>query len=56
MVRVMSSVPGVFAIGDIRNKPLKQAVVAAADGCIAALSVDRYIKGRNHVRVDWVHK
>ena len=27
-----TSVPGVFAIGDIRNTPFKQVVVAAADG------------------------
>ena len=48
-------VPGVFAIGDIRNTPFKQVVVAAADGCIAAMSIDRFLKGRKKVRVDWVH-
>jgi thioredoxin reductase (NADPH) len=51
-----TNVPGVFAIGDIRNTPFKQVVVAASDGCIAAMSIDRYIKGRKEVRVDWVHK
>ena len=51
-----TNVPGVYAIGDIRNTPYKQVVVAASDGCIAAMSVDRYLKGRRHVRVDWVHK
>jgi len=30
-------------------------VVAASDGCIAAMSIDRYLKGRKKVRVDWVH-
>merc|ERR1712147_353387 len=30
-------------------------VVAAADGCIAAMSIDRFLKGRKKVRVDWVH-
>ena len=50
-----TSVPGVFAIGDIRNTPFKQVVVAAADGCIAAMSIDRFLKGRKKVRVDWVH-
>ena len=50
-----TSVPGVFAIGDIRNTPFKQVVGAAADGCIAAMSIDRFLKGRKKVRVDWVH-
>jgi len=50
-----TSMPGVFAIGDIRNTPFKQVVVAASDGCIAAMSIDRYLKGRKKVRVDWVH-
>jgi len=51
-----TNVPGVFAIGDIRNTPYKQVVVAAADGCIAAMSIDRYLKGRKNVRVDWIHQ
>lgn len=51
-----TNVPGVFAIGDIRNTPYKQVVVAASDGCIAAMSIDRYLKGRSQVRVDWIHK
>ena len=50
-----TSMEGVYAIGDIRNTPFKQVVVAAADGCIAAMDIDRYLKGRNKVRVDWVH-
>ena len=50
-----TNVPGLFAIGDIRNTPFKQVVVAAADGCIAAMAIDRYLKGRKKVRVDWVH-
>ena len=51
-----TNVPGVFAIGDIRNTPYKQVVVAASDGCIAAMSAERYLKGRKNVRVDWVHQ
>jgi len=50
-----TSVDGVFGIGDIRNTPFKQVVVAASDGCIAAMSLDRYLKGRKTVRVDWIH-
>ena len=51
-----TNLPGVFAIGDIRNTPYKQVVVAASDGCIAAMSIDRYLKGRKNVRVDWIHQ
>ncbi len=46
---------GVWAIGDIRNTPFKQAVVAASDGCIAAMAIDRYLNSRKVIRVDWVH-
>ena len=51
-----TSVKGVFAIGDIRNTSFKQVVVAASDGCIAAMSIDKYLKGRKSVKVDWIHK
>ena len=51
-----TSVAGVYAIGDIRNTPYKQVVVAASDGCIAAMSCERYLKGRKSIRVDWVHE
>ncbi len=46
---------GVWAIGDIRNTPFKQAVVAASDGCVAAMAIDRYLNSRKSIRVDWVH-
>ena len=51
-----TNAPGVFAIGDIRNTPFKQVVVAASDGCVAAMGIDRYLKGRKNIRVDWIHK
>ena len=53
---MQTSVQGVFAIGDIRNTNFKQVVVAAADGCIAAMSIDKYLKGRKSIKVDWIHK
>ncbi len=46
---------GVWAIGDIRNTPFKQAVVAASDGCIAAMAIDRFLNSRKSIKVDWVH-
>jgi thioredoxin reductase (NADPH) len=51
-----TSLPGVFAIGDIRNTPYKQVVVAAADGCVAAMAIEKYLKGLKKIRVDWIHK
>merc|ERR1712232_1530735 len=53
---MMTNVDGVFAIGDIRNTPFKQVPVATADGCIAAMAIDRYLKGRKVIKVDWKHK
>jgi len=47
---------GVFAIGDIRNTPYKQVVVAASDGCVAAMSIEKFLKNRKIIKVDWVHK
>lgn len=41
-----TSIPGVFAAGDIRVKSLRQVVTAAADGAIAAMQAEHYIS--NH--------
>ena len=38
-----TSIPGVFAAGDIRVKSLRQVVTAAADGAIAAMQAEHYI-------------
>nr|HID59268.1 thioredoxin-disulfide reductase [Desulfobacterales bacterium] len=38
-----TSVPGVYAAGDVRNTPLRQVVTAAGDGAIAAFSAQHYI-------------
>lgn len=46
---------GVWAIGDIRNTPFKQAVVAAGDGCVAAMAIDRFLNSRKAFRPDWDH-
>ena len=41
-----TSIPGVFAAGDIRVKSLRQVVTAAADGAIAAMQAEHYLS--NH--------
>ena len=53
---MMTDLGGVWAIGDIRNTPFKQAVVACSDGCIAAMAIDKYLNQRKDIRVDWVHR
>lgn len=40
-----SSISGIFAIGDVRQKYARQIVTAAADGCTAALAAARYVEG-----------
>ena len=48
-----TSVEGVYAVGDVTCKEFRQVVIAAAEGCIAALSADRYINKRKQVRPQW---
>ncbi len=42
--RMETSVPGVFAAGDIRDTPLRQVSTAVGDGAIAAVSAEHYIE------------
>jgi len=35
--------PGIFAAGDIRKKPLRQIITAAADGANCVTSVEAYL-------------
>lgn len=44
-----TNVDGVFAGGDARRTPVKQAVVAAADGAIAAMAADKHVNKRSRL-------
>jgi thioredoxin reductase (NADPH) len=48
-----SSIPGVFAAGDVTCTEVRQVVVAASNGCVAALSAEKYIHHRSRRKYDW---
>ena len=46
---MMTSIPGLFSIGDVNQKTLRQIVTATSDGAIAALAANRYVKKKEIV-------
>ena len=42
--KMETSIPGVYAAGDLRNTPLRQVITAASDGAIAATYAIKYIE------------
>jgi thioredoxin reductase (NADPH) len=41
-----TNIPGIFAVGDLREKYAKQIVIAAADGSTAALAAAHYVDAK----------
>lgn len=48
-----TSVEGVYAVGDVTCKKFRQVIIAAAEGCTAALSADKYINKRKRMKSQW---
>jgi len=47
-----TKIPGIYVIGDLRQKYARQIVIAAADGCTAALAAAHYVENRKATDAD----
>lgn len=50
--KMETNISGIYAVGDIRQKYLRQVVTAAADGAIAATAAEKYISEEEGFRAD----
>jgi thioredoxin reductase (NADPH) len=48
-----TTVPGVFAAGDVTCTEVRQVVVAASQGCLAALAAEKHLYKRTKYKMDW---
>ena len=46
-----TSLEGVYAIGDVRNTPLRQVITATADGAVAAVYATKYVQVQKEITV-----
>ena len=51
---LQTALPGVFAAGDVLCNHIKQVVIAAGEGARAAMAVEKVLRGRKQILVDWV--
>lgn len=48
-----TNIPGVYAVGDVLCQHTKQAVLAAADGAVAAIAAGKYFRDRKQTGFGW---
>lgn len=48
-----TAIPAVYAVGDVLCNHVKQAVIAAAEGAVAAISIEKVLNSRKELVVDW---
>jgi len=48
-----TSIEGVYAVGDVTCKQIRQIVVATSEGCIASLSAEKFINNRERHKPQW---
>lgn len=48
-----TAVAGVYAVGDVLCNHVKQVVVAAGEGAVAGMAVEKSLRGRKQIRADW---
>ncbi len=48
-----TTIPNVFAVGDVLCDHIKQAVVAAAEGAVSGMAVEKMLRGRKQLVADW---
>lgn len=52
---MQTTIPDVYAVGDLLCSHVKQAVIAAADGVVAAIAAEKHLHGHKVLQPDW-HK
>jgi len=46
---MQTSIPGVFAVGDVRKTPLRQVITAAADGAVGAVYATKFLETMSEI-------